>query len=379
MQRKPTKESLKHLYCEKLLSSRDIAAKYGCDQGVILRRLRKFGIPIKHPTKEITIPENILEKLYVEEGLSTYKIAKKYHCDAKTVYKKLLKFQIPTRPRKVVKISRRELEHLYFKRCLSLSAIGKLYKCDPVAIFKKMRSLGFSLRKSWETGRKYPRYNFSGNLTEKAYLLGFRAGDLGVRQFGRFVKSIRVGCNSTKVAQITLIQKIFKRYGSVCIGRQLSNGVRNITATLNKSFSFLLPKEDKMPRWALKSKKYFLSFAAGYIDAEGSIGIYTNRAKFRVGSYDIGILRSLLKGFIRLGIKKAHLRLETKAGFVDRSGLRHNGDFWRITVNEKDNLLLLFDLIGPYLQHADRIRAMELARSNVEERNAGFYSSSGLR
>lgn len=334
---------------------------------------------MRHPNKEIKITKDVLNKLYVEKSLSTYKIAKEYYCDAKTIYRKLLKFNIPTRHRKIIRVSSTELKRLYFEKRLSLSAIGKLYQCVPAAIFRRMKSSGFSLRNSWETGRKYPRHNFSGNLTEKAYLLGFRAGDLGVRQFGRFIKSIRAGCNSTKTAQITLIQKIFKKYGPVYVSKPLPNGVRNVVATLNKSFSFLLPKEDGMPKWVLKSKKYFLAFAAGYIDAEGSFGIYNGLAKFRVGSYDIGILKSLLRGFIRLGMKKAYLRLEIKAGFVDKRGLIHRGDFWRITVANKGDLLSLFELVGPYLQHTDRIKAMELTRNNIEERNARFYRSGDLR
>jgi hypothetical protein len=155
--------------------------------------------------------------------------------------------------------------------------------------------------------------------------------------------------------------------------------VRNVVATLNESFSFLLPKEDRIPKWVLKSKTYFLAFAAGYIDAEGSFGVYNGLAKFRVGSYDIGILRSLIRGFIRLGMKKAYLRLETRAGSVDKRGLVHNGDFWRITIANKGDLLSLFELVGPYLQHADRIKAMELTRNNIEERNARFYRSGDLR
>lgn len=362
------RDHLKFLYCQKNLSLRDIAKIYNCDPGVISRNLYKLKLPVRSPIQEIKISKKRLQKLYIIEKLSTYKIAKIICCDPKTIYHKLKKYKISTRARKIIEIDKSTLENLYLKKRLSLAKIGEIYDCCPTAILKKMRKGDFPLRKSWETNEKYKKTNFDGNPLIKAYLLGFRAGDLGVRRGSEITGSIKVGCNSTKNAQIKLIKSLFKNYGPVWISKPNEKEVRSIDILLNNSFSFLLPKEDKIDDWMLKKRNCLVAFSAGYIDAEGSIGIYDKRARFRLGSYDIGILRSIHQNFTKLKIK-SYLRLERKKGFVDKRGLIHNGDFWRITINEKDSLLCLFKEVGPYLRHADRVKAMRIAIKNILRRN----------
>lgn len=362
------KSHLEFLYYKKNLSLNEIAKIYHCGRDVIGRNLHKFQLPAKKSVREIKISKNRLRNLYTTEKLSTYKIAEIIGCDPKTIYHKLKKYRISTRPRKIVKIDKKKLEDLYLKRRFSLAKIGKIYKCCPVAILKKMRNENISRRTSWETNEKYKKTDFDGNLLTKAYLLGFRAGDLGVRRQSETTGSIKVGCNSTKPAQINLIRNLFKDYGPVWVGKPNKKGVRSIDILLNKSFSFLLPKEDKIDNWILKKRNCLAAFTAGYTDAEGNIGIYDKRARFRLGSYDIGILKSIYKNFKKLQIKSG-LRLETKAGFVDKRGLIHNGDFWRITFNEKNSLLSLFKEIGPYLKHDDKIKAMKMALKNISDRN----------
>lgn len=362
---------LNFFYCQKKLSLRDIAKIYNCDPGVISRNLYKLKLPVRNPIQEIKISKKKLQKLYTVEKLSTYKIAKIICCDPKTIYHKLKKYKISTRPRKIIEIDKSTLENLYLKRRLSLAKIGEIYDCCPAAILKKMKNENISRRTSWETNEKYKKTDFDGDLLIKAYLLGFRAGDLGVRRQSEITGSIKVGCNSTKPAQINLIRNLFKNYGPVWIGKPNVKGVRSIDILLNKSFSFLLPKEDKINNWILRKRGCLAAFTAGYTDAEGNIGVYDGRAKFRLGSYDIGTLRSIHKNLKKLKIK-SHLRLETKAGFVDKRGLIHNGNFWRITVNEKSSLLDLFKEIGPYLKHTDKIRAMKTAIKNISDRNNKF-------
>ena len=357
------KEKLKFLYHKEFLSSRTIAKIYNCDHGVILRNLRKYNLSVRNPKRKIKIPKKELKDLYNKRRLSAYKIAKLYNCSPKTIYQKLKESKILIRPLKSVNIKKNELYDLYFKKRFSLVMIGKLYRCNPVAIFKKMKKYELPCRKSWETNEKHPKYNFSGNLDEKAYLLGFRAGDLGVRKTSEITGTIHVACNSTKLTQIQLIKDLFKRYGPVWISKPNKRGVQSVDTLVNSSFSFLLPKEDKISSWILKNKEYFVVYLAGYTDAEGSIGIYDNRAKFRIGSYDIGILREITKNLTNQGIK-AILKLERK-----KETGKLNGDFWRITINEKNSLTSLFQLIRLHLKHSDRIKAMERAIKNIEERN----------
>lgn len=365
------KEELKHFYCDQFPSSRAVAKIFNCDQGVILRNLRKYNLPVRSPKKKIRIAKKELIELYFKKKLSTYKVARLYSCDPKTIYYKLKEFGIPTRPRKKIKIIKEELRNLYFDKRLSLVSIAKLYNCNHVTIFKKMRKYGFSLRTSWETNEKHPKFDFSGDLLEKAYLLGFRAGDLGVRRTSKITGTIHAGCNSTKPTQIQLIKNLFKYYGPVWISQPNERGVRSIDTLLNSSFSFLLPKKDKINSWILKNKNYFTAYLAGYTDAEGSIGIYDNRAKFRLGSYDAGILKDITQILVNQEIR-AVLKLERKKGMMSKRGFIQRGDFWRITINEKSSLLSLFKLIGLHLRHSDRIKTMQQAIKNIKERNKRF-------
>jgi len=362
------KGKLKSLYHKQFFSSRAIAKIYNCDHGVILRNLRKYNLSVRKPKRKIKIPKGELENLYIKKKLSAYKIAKLYNCSSGTIYHKLKKFGMLIRPLKRVSIKRDRLYDLYFNKRLSLAAISKLYGCNPVTIFKKMKKYELSRRTSWETNEKHPKYNFSGNLDEKAYLLGFRAGDLGVRKTSEITGTIHVACSSTKLAQVQLIENLFKKYGPVWISKPNKRGVQSVDTLINSSFSFLLLKEDKISSWILKNKKYFVAYLAGYTDAEGSIGIYDNRAKFRIGSYDIGILREITKTLTNQGIK-AILKLERK-----KETRKLNGDFWRITINEKNSLTSLFQLIRLHLKHSDRIKAMERAIKNIEERNKKILS-----
>lgn len=366
------KEKLEHLYHDKLFSSRTIAKMCNCSQGVILRNLRKYHFPVRNPKKKIKIPKKELEEFYIERKLSTYKIAKLYNCDPKTIYYKLKGFGIRIRPRKKIKISKIKLKNLYFNKSLSLAAIGRLYNYSQVSILNKMEKYGFSRRKTWETNEKHPKYNFRGSPLEKSYLLGFRAGDLGVRQTSQRTGNIQVGCSSTKSAQIQLIKNLFRNYGPIWISKPNNKGVQSIDTLLNSSFSFLIPKKDKIYKWILEDKNCFSAYLAGYTDAEGSIGVYDGRARFRIGSYDIGILKNITSKLVNQGIR-AILRLESPVGTVSKKGVIQRGNFWRITISEKNSLLPSFKLIGIYLKHSDRIRAMEKAIKNIKERNQIYH------
>ena len=65
------------------------------------------------------------------------------------------------------------------------------------------------------TKPRYKRKNFNGSLGQKAYLIGFRIGDLYINQTHKNSPTLRIGTNSTKTAQIELVEKIFKPYGHI--------------------------------------------------------------------------------------------------------------------------------------------------------------------
>lgn len=314
----------------------------------------------------VGVDKKTLERLYWHDQLSTYKTGEILHYDPKTIWYYLKKYGIPTRPRKVVLITKNELQNLYLQQRLPLRQIGTIYSITPAAVLRKMRKFKIPLRNTWEHNLVKPRKPFSGSFSEKAYLIGFRLGDLNVVQRPNR-QSIEIGCNSTKIDQARLIQGMFSKYSHVSISKPNEIGVMSIGAVLDRSFKFLLPKGDRVDGWIVKSHKYVTAFIAGYTDAEGNMGIYANRARFRLGSCDIGILKKINEYFKKLQIRST-LNLEMSKGFIRKNGLVLNEDFWRITVNEMRSILKVHGLLWPYLKHKKRKYDFLRAKRNVLKR-----------
>ncbi len=272
------------------------------------------------------------------------------------------KVGICTRSIKKANIDEKILSNLYLEKRLSLKKIGNLYNMSASGILKRMRKLKLPTRNSWETNIIHAKKPFLGSNEEKAYLIGFRIGDLGVRLSSKQTKNIRVNSNTTKKEQAGLIRGLFENYSDVWISKPNNSGVISTSTILHSSFSFLLPKADLIEKWIKINKHYMSSFVAGYVDAEGSFGIYNNRARFRLGSYDRNILTDItgwLRGF---GINTL-LYLERK------QSEKLNHDFWRLTVNEGRSLIELYDLIYYRLKHDKRRRDFYKAKENIERRS----------
>ncbi|MBI2017577.1 hypothetical protein HYS92_00855 [Candidatus Daviesbacteria bacterium] len=365
---KITRDLLNKFYWDKDLSIYQIAPILKYHPATVAKKLHEFNITIKTPTERTILSKNNLKDLYLKEGLSTNQVAKQLKCSVKTVRRGMRIYNISLRPLKRITIEKKILETLYYKSNLSLQTIGKRYNLTPSGVLRKMRKYNIRLKTSWENNTIHPKIPFNGSSEEKAYLIGFRLGDLGVKQKSKRTGSIVVKSNTTKLEQVTLMKNLFSCYSAVWISGPNIKGVFHFTTLLHPSFDFLIPKNDCIPDWIKNTKKLFLAFIAGYTDAEGNIGVYGGRARFRIGSYDIGILRSINDFFAKLGLRTI-LRLEQPKGFIDKRGVIHNGDFWRVCINEKNSLLKIFDLLIVYMKHQKRIADLLKARVNILQRN----------
>lgn len=298
-----------------------------------------------------------LHNLYINKQLSTYEIADLLNCDPKTVYYWLKKYNIKTRSVKKEPIQKKILIDLYENQKMSLKEIGLKYHMTPSGIFKRTKKYKINLRNSWDinTGIKKP---FTGNLEEKAYMIGFRLGDLGVRESSPRTKMILIGTNTTKEEQIELVRNLFKKYSKVWISKPNKIGVMSFSTILHPSFSFLLPKIDTIENWIMANRHTTIAFIAGYIDAEGSFGIYNKRAKFRIGSYDKGILKQI-HNWLRQNQIKSIFVLERKRK------IGQNKDFWRITINDSKSLHVLYQLLHSSLRHKKRRKDFDKVVKNI--------------
>ena len=347
-----------------------IAEIYGCKIPTIMRRLRKSGISVRRAKWiKTNIKRKNLENLYIKQKLTTYQIADKLNCCQATIWKKLKQFGIKRRESSELysKIPKKEeLVKLYINKKLSTWAIERKYRYSRSTIHRKLKEYGIRIRNPVESHIIYPRKDFSENLIEKAYLIGFRIGDLRVRKIWNG-DTINVDCGSTKKEQIDLIKQLFRNYGHIWIGKPSSSGKIQIETTLNTSFSFLLSK--KVPKWVIEKKKYFFPFLAGFIDAEGSIGIYQNQAVLQIGNYDSPLLHLINKKLNEFGIECPKIYENDTSSYIGPEGYGHNQNYWQLRVHKKSSLLNLFELITPHIKHRNKIKALKKAKNNIIYRN----------
>lgn len=319
----------------------------------------------------ISIPKKRLNYLYKNKKLTTYEIAKNYNCCQATVWKRLKRYSIQSLPngRRSFVISRSKLKALYIRKKLSSRKIAELYQCAYSTIDNNIKKHGFPTRNIAEAHIVYPRENFSGNKIEKAYLIGFTIGDLRVRKKGENSETINIDCGSTKKAQINLIFRLFKPYGRVWISKPNKRGVIQIECFLDKSFNFLLKKRTTVEQWLFKNKKYFLSFLAGFTDAEGSIFISKNKAAISWGNYNYKLLKQIHGRLKQFNVKTGNIICDYLKGYQGKDGYKRKADYYHFICSAKESLQQLLHMLKPFLKHADKKKASEMALNNIKVRN----------
>jgi len=358
-----------------------IAKRFNCDPATIQRVMRRHGIKsrsLSEATRKIFIPKRTLKKLYCQKKLSTDTIGKLYYCSHATVLNIMRLYGIKRRgrlgTRKPVIIPKSILKKLYLGRELSETQIAKKIKCSRCAIEKLMKKYKIKPRSLSEAQMKYPKFNFSGNPIEKSYLIGFRLGDLNVAVAEL---QIQVRCSTTVPAQVQLIKDLFSKYTHLDIQKTRfikEQLVTDIRCLLNKSFNFLLPKQDKIESWILKNNKFFFAFLAGYTDAEGCFLIrrYKNMktlvAGFELQSCDKNIINTIWKKITSLSVQTPKPKMSRRKGYKSKIGLINRKNMWRLSIYRKNSLLKFLNFIEPYLRHPEKKNQLPLLRKNILSR-----------
>lgn len=349
--------------------------KLCCSPSTIKRLMDKHGIKsriLSEAAEEFFIPKQTLKKLYYQNKLSVELIGKLYGCSHATILNKMEFYGLKRRghlgTRKPVIITKKTLINLYLKRKFSQNQIAKTMHCSVWAIEKLMKKYKIKSRGLSESQMIYPKFNFSGNPTERAYLIGFRLGDLNVE---RAKLQIQVRCSTTRPAQVQLIRDLFSKYTHLGIKntRYINNQlITDIRCFLNKSFNFLLPKKDKIEPWILKNDKFFFAFVAGYTDAEGCLLIRKYKkskipvAGFELQSSDKNIINQIWKKIILFGIRAPRPKVNRPIGVINRKNI------WRLSIFRKSSLLKFLGFIEPYLKHHDKKNKLYFLKKNIISR-----------
>jgi len=266
---------------------------------------------------------------------------------------------------KKISISKDLLEQYYRQEHKSTYSIAKIFDCNPVTISNRLKEFRIVKRSNSDARMKYRKYDFSGNLSEKAYLIGFRLGDLNVYQTNQNSELILVRCHTTQSVQVELIRDSFAKYGQVTVSK--SRFGMQVNCYLNLSFVFILPKYKKVPVWIADNNETIASFIAGYTDAEGNFILNQNRARFKIDSYDNEILEWISNQLENQSIK-TKFRLICKQNAISFQGYRWRENLWRLNINEARSLLQFILLIKPFLKHQKRYNDMLLSEDNIKKR-----------
>ncbi len=354
-----SKTVLQNLYISRGFSSGQIAKRYRCEKTAILNRLREYYIPLRHPKSPLNPNRKVLHDLYIDQNLSPYKIAEQLNCNPSTIRNWLKTYEFPIRKKKLITVSKARLSYLYYDKKMSLSGIGHRLGYTPSGIFGAFKKLRLPLRTTSQSSKyHFFRSNFDGSKPLKAYLIGFRIGDLYVKKEGHLIK---IGSGTTKKDQLMLFNELFKKFGKIYLGPKDKRGAWHPGVSLNQSFRFLLPKHDRIPIWILNSRKYFFSFLAGYTDAEGNIGCYP-RARFKLASYDYGILKDIGAGIEKyLTIKPIY--------FLEKTNRKtHRKDSLSLIINNMYSLYTFLTDLIPILRHKKRRRDAEKTLKSIKHR-----------
>jgi len=267
--------------------------------------------------------------------------------------------------RKKVLIAQEELQRLYWNERKSSLEIAQLFHCHAMTIRNRIREFGILKRSPSDARMRYERGDFSGNSVEKAYLLGFRLGDLNAYQTNSRSEMIVIRCHTTQIAQVTLMRKLFSPYGHVT-SSEGRHGY-SVNCFVNMTFNFLLPKHEQVPQDIERSEASIWAFTAGYVDAEGHFGINQGRARFKIDSYDVHILEWISNTLERSSIRIKFRRIALEGQQQFRLGIFHK-DLWRLEVNEANSLQCFIYLVVPYLQHEKRKTDMIRCLNNILDR-----------
>lgn len=325
--------------------------------------------------KEKQIPKKTLIELYLKQKLSTDAIAELLSCKSHaTILNYLKKYNIPRRSklgnRISLNISKEALINFYYDKKLTQKQIARYFgNQSGTGIRRLMKMYGLKSRSFSEFITKYPKFDFSGNLEEKAYLIGFRLGDLNVLKVHELIQT---RCSTTIKEQVDLITSLFENYSNVHT-QHAKRGTFETIVLLNNSFDFLLPKKDLIEDWILENNKCFLSFLAGYADAEGSYFIrkpYYKTQKpswgvFEIQSYDGVIIRTIFDKLINLGIESTF--------YINSRKTVYKQNMYRITLARKQSLWNFIKLIEPYHKHKGKLRDLKKVKENLVLRNSLPY------
>jgi hypothetical protein len=317
-----------------------------------------------------------LERAYLVERLSASKIAARYGLTSRyktpkvaesTVLYWLKKQGIKRRdPTEHVRKVTEEMVGEWVRRYEGGESLKQIAgnEVSAVTVWNHLKERGVDLRDKInaqiQAVTKYDRKSFGGDEIERAYLVGFTKGDCHVTRHGR---AIRVRTATTHPAMASLFAELFGSYGHVQRYPRQSKLVGyewSLEVDLSQSFDFLLLGFVDAVKDYGRSPAKFLSFLAGFFDAEGSI--YYHR-KGKGGSFELAISNTneAVLDWIRILIGKLgyYSKLDTFNQKEDRLGYSLEGKISRLVIWRRVDVLRVLRILR--IKHGEKVERARAA------------------
>lgn len=250
-----------------------------------------------------------------------------------------------------------ELSKLYWIEKKSTRQIAKQHRLSKSTVQYWMKKYKIPRRTASEAQIRYPRRTFSGNESEKAYMLGLCAGDISV--YKRY-RTIRACTTTSHPAMISLFRNVYEKYGHFYTNS--SKGTVGygwyLQCDLNESFNFLIKKPSRIP----KENELFYAFLAGYSDAEGSWIVTKNRNavsfEFRIETGNLEILRQIKEKLEEDGY---HPFLKQTGRKGDQRGaLIAHENLYELSLRRRKEVASLAKKILLYSRHEEKVQKIQL-------------------
>lgn len=354
--------------------------------------------------RKVNLPEDELRELYVNQSLTMEEIAARYNVGASSVRRRLGEMGVVSRARGPKglqllphhEMKESDLREMYLEQKLSIPQIAELAGWGRETVRQRMIEYGIPIRSFTEATRiqhgTHEEYrDFSGDIFEKAYLIGFRMGDLHVKREHKGSEGVRIFASSSRPEQSELVERLFGQYGHIGQTVQWKMSLRgplkyvNLSIGLNHTFDFLLEYPTELPNWILDDRNIFLAFFGGFTDAEGSFHLQNRSGSVAQGRYslkntDKRLLEVCHEELIRLEVLCTPLGKVYDAGKqTSKRGIFATKALWEFSIERKESVLRFIELIAPFVLHAKRRADMERVRENVEWRNSDEFQQEAKR
>lgn len=268
---------------------------------------------------------------------------------------------------------RQVLGELHNRKRLSLLQIsrivGKSYTkiwgiCRALEI--RTRSVAEADQNSAELRSKHRRTSFGGTKEEKAYMLGFRNGDLTAWQASG--TAVMVTSTTTHRAFASLFRELFEKYGHIYQYpmHEKDKGYKwKVAVRLDNSFKFLVKTPMETIQWAASNERLFVNWLAGMIDSDGYIHISGNYAYTRVrlvlyntNELLLHAIRRILDG---LGYHSNGPYRKSEKGKTTPHGITYTKDMWVLALQRTKEAQKLLEYLP--LRHSEKVERKMLALS----------------